>query len=228
MEKIFRFLDNPFDSLLVSGPRLYTGADDLETKARPLFPHIADEIAEARVPYGRLLGIVEVDNAKKEGGTDAVDDFLTNTARYMVDAEPQVSVSLKKDSAAYKAIYPNNLQTYTRLRKADAPARFQALKEVVEEQGDKLPPEMKVIMSGFRAAWDDARAAQNAAEGKLAGSRTDRDAARKKLETVMYKALLQLAIECIEDTDRVRDFLDHTIFDAHRHTSLEKPAAPGV
>ncbi|RYY67437.1 MAG: hypothetical protein EOO12_01075, partial [Chitinophagaceae bacterium] len=178
---IFKPTDNPFDSVLISGPRLYTGADDLETKTRPRFPQIADEIAAARIPYGRLLGLVEVDNAEKMGGTDAMDEFLTDTARYMVDAQPQLAVSLKKDSAAYKAIYPDNLQTYTRLRKADAPARFDALKKVMEDHGDALPPEVKAILSGFRAAWDDARAAQNAAEGKLAGTRTERDAARRKL-----------------------------------------------
>ncbi|TCZ72837.1 hypothetical protein [Flaviaesturariibacter aridisoli] len=228
MEKIFKCLDNPFDSHLISGPRLYAGGEDLETKARPHFPHLSEEIAAARLPYGRLLGLVEVNDAEKIGGTDAVDDLLTEAARYMVDAEPQVAVSLKKGSVAYKAVYPDNLQTYTRLRKADAPARFEALKEVMENHGGTLPPEMKSIMSGFRAAWDDARAAQNAAEGKLAGSRTERDAARKKLETVLFKALLQLTIECIDDTDRVRDFIDHTILDAHRHSSLEQPATPAV
>lgn len=226
MESIFKCLDNPFDSRLISGARLYNTAEDTETKVRPLFPDLADALSSARLPYGRLLGLVTVNKAEKETGTDAVDVFLTEVARFMTDSEPQLIVSLKKDSAAFKAIYPNNIQTYTRLRKADAPAQLDALKRVAETHGDKLPPELKTRLSGFRAAWDDARAAQNAAEGQLAGTRTERDTARTKLENELFRVLLQLTITFIDDTNRVRDFIDHTLLDAHRHTSLERPAAP--
>ncbi|RYZ00544.1 MAG: hypothetical protein EOO11_01215 [Chitinophagaceae bacterium] len=225
MEKIFRVTDNPFDSHLISAPRLYSAADDMETKVRPRFSSIADIIAEARVPYGRLLGLIDVQNADKMGGTDAVDDLMMELARYMIEAEAQVIVSLKRDSPAYKALYPNNKQTYTRLLKADAPARLGAIKEVMEKHGDALPPEMKRRMSSFRAAWDDARAAQNAAEGALAGTRSERDAARKKLETALFKGLLLLTLEFIEEPERVRDFIDHTLLDAHRHPSLEDAPA---
>ncbi|TCJ15841.1 hypothetical protein EPD60_07735 [Flaviaesturariibacter flavus] len=226
---IFKVADNPFDSVLISNDRLSTFASDAATRLRSTHPALADAIDGPQRTFSALLGKISVNNAVKQTGTEGLDVFLAELARYMTEAEAQVTVSLGRNSGAYQAIYPNKKQTYTRLTKTEAPARLDALKKVVEESGASLPADMRTRMAGFRAAWDDARASQNAAEGELSGSRSDRDTARATLEDALFVALLDLSKEFRKEPARLKNYFDHTLLDAPRHASLEhNDAAPVV
>jgi len=219
---IFKITDNPFDSRLIRTDRLATFGADAATRLATDHPELSGPIRAAVDRLTGTLGKVEVERSQRRYDTRNTDDFLDEVAGFMEEHKDQLSVSFKRNSAAFLALYPNGIQTYTRLRKSEAPARFDVLKQIMDDQGASVPDEIRNRIAGFAAAWKSLREGQDGSEGALANTRGSRDEARAELEDALYVALLDLSKIYRSTPVKVRAFFDHTLLATPRHASLER------
>jgi hypothetical protein len=224
MKKIFRLTDNPFDDREIISSRLAAFGHDAATRLVTEFPQESRTVADAATLLTQKQSTVLNSSAAKESGTGSVDAFLASAAEFMRRSVARVSVDLGEDSTAFKAIYPNGVQTYTRVTKTEAPAVFKALKDTMESIGGELHAPTRERMTRLSDEWLRAKQAQDSAEGALADNRDLRDNDREQLEWALYDALLCVTRHYQKTPERVQSFFDHTLLNTPRHASLERPA----
>ncbi|RYY86542.1 MAG: hypothetical protein EOO15_14230 [Chitinophagaceae bacterium] len=225
MKKILRVAVNPLSDIEISTPRICDFAIDCAPKLLEDFPAESAAIDAARAAVESDRSNIQQLAAGRSTDTSVLDNMLVRIAETMRKSQARISVDLGEDSKEYAALYPNGLRTYSQLSKTNAPAQLLTVKQTIAATGDRLHEPTRRELLGFHDEWERLRKNQQTSEGGLEAERDERDENRLKLEDALFEALLQVARANKRNPDALKRYFDHTLLDAPRHASLERPAA---
>lgn len=168
---------------------------------------IADTTAFYNAYFGEM-GEEQISEAQKQSVTMQTDMLIKNFKTYANQLEGVVRGLFTNKGFQYQDFFPYGLTEVTNITKANAEVILTRLVNACNAYAISLPPSVITIMENFKTDYTNLRTMQLEKIGHVVREKSERSAARKSLQKNVYKNLLTLAIEYMDQPEIGMDFFD--------------------
>ena len=214
---ITHHLNNPFDAERISednfGKIALANLERLKTNNQDgQFTNLIDATQPLYDIYKTSISAEVFEIALREGKTITVDEAIKGIKHYVSRKEGVIADVFDGKPEIYEQFFPQGLTEYSHASKKNIDMLFKRFADTAAaytaELGDELAEDALTMYNNYVSL----RESQLGAIGEVKELDSEADAARAELAIQLFVNLLSLLIIFKEDTQRVKDFFDESMF----------------
>ncbi len=210
------FFKNHFDTREVSDDNLRKFVEDHLNR---MISHNGNAvytayIQDTQVLYNNFNTFIKQEDqtfTAQQGKTLLTDKILSEFVALVSRKEGAVRSEFGKDSPEYQEFFPNGLNEYHQVSKANAEMLMERMRNKGQIYVTALGQNFVDIFTDTLNKYLVARNGQLQAMGEVDGLKSDASNARNALSTQLMKNLLFIALQYVGQTDRLDDFFSQEI-----------------
>ena len=178
--------------------------------------------------YRKSLAAESKEISSKQGKTISVDDMIERMKEFVSRKEGVIADKFEKGTPTYEEFFPRGTHEYTIAVKKNIELLFTRFKQVCEKYGADIGEAVGVEANNLLERFIELRKQQLGGIGGVKELDSESEAERKMLAIRLYRNLLFLLDKYAEDTARVHDFFDESMFKKSKEKEADNPSPPST